>query len=311
MVDVMVDVREKQNEIEERLAKLSLYDFIMESFNIVLCPKYYAERNDCAELSESTLREVVLDALHTEFDPSPSEVKENEKFGLYWPELSAAETEAEKKLKKASSYIKGLYEVLKLRLSLFIILKEEDKRRVVRLLSSTEEAKKFGGLRSLHFNKYQTEALMSVANDIGEYLSEKYFHDEEKAFPERQIKDFLETATDKEIERIIYLLNSADEKMIHGGLRSLMLSKPQCEACKEEGIDIVINMVSEEKIKRQNSIKLADYEASKKQIAAIEHFLLEAGFKKDEADRMVRCTNAYLTCEKILKELPKELMAAS
>ena len=302
------NVRQQETILTSKLSELTLYDFIMESFNIIISPSYWAERNGIKDLEDLAIREIVLNELHEELDPTPSEKEENEKKEIYWPMLSDAETRAENALKKVCRYAKGLYESLRLRLSLFVILNEDDAKRIVYLLSSSEESKRFGGLRSLHLNKYQAEALLSISKEIGEFLAERYLPDEGNVFPEKQITAFLETATDKELQRILYLISSGDDRMIHGGLKSLMLTKTQCSACKEEGIDTVINMVSQEMLRRENELKLNGILESEKELAIIKNFLIEVGFKENEAERMLKVTDAYAKYTKLRSKLPKELI---
>ena len=274
--------------LETSLNEMALYEFIMNSFNIILSPTFWAERNGVKGLDDNSVRRVTLKALITEFGK----------------ELSEADTRAEKALKKACTYMVGLYEVIRLRLMLFFI-PEEDRKRMIFLLKSDIEAQRFGGLRSLRLNKHQAEALSAIAREIGQFLAEWYCLNEE-AFPEQEILSFLEGATDKELERILFLLDSGEEKNIHGGLKSLMLTKKQCEICKAEGIDTVIKMVSSEKIKRESSDLVKAFNNACVRLDEANTKLQGAGFSQEEIKEMLKCTNAYKEYVKCKKALPTE-----
>lgn len=286
----------KTFEMEEKLLTLldemELYEFIVNSFNIILSPSFWVKKYDINGLDESTIRKIVLNALTGEFGDK----------------LSNAETPAEKALKKACSYVKGMYEVVRLRLMLFHVY-ENERERIVFLLNSNIESQRFGGLCSLRLNKFQAEALMPIAKEIGNFISEKYNLVSKNSFPEEEIIAFLEQADDKEIERIAYLINSGEESFIHGGLKSLMLSKPQCEACKEEGIDSVLKLIKKEQLKRESSSLIHEFKKARENLDAVKKKLESAGFEYSEIQKMLECTKAYERFKKIESRLKPEVLA--
>lgn len=269
--------------LETSLNEMELYEFIMASFNIILSPTFWAERNNARGLDEKAIRRVTLKALTDEFGK----------------ELSDANTRAEKSLKKACTYMVGLYEAIRLRLMLFYIA-DTDVKRMVYLLKSEVAENRFGGLRSLRLNKHQAESLSAISKEIGNFLAE-WYHLADDIFPEEEILSFLEGADDKELTRILFLLNSGEEKNIHGGLKSLALTKKQCENCKAEGIDTVITMVSDEIARRESKSLIAEFSAACEKLDDANSRLQNAGFTAEEIKDMLKCTNAYkeyIMCKK-------------
>ena len=276
-----------ENKLANALAEMELYEFIMSSFNLILNPEYWGKRNGVAALDENSIRLVVLKALKEEFGD----------------ELSKANTETETNLKKACNYMPGLFEVVKLRLLLFYI-PAEDIKKILFLLDSKEETKKFGGLRSLRLNSHQAEVLMPIAKEIGLYIYEINSN-----FPESAIKEFLERTTEEKLSRIEHLLNSGDDRYIHGGLMELQLAKPQREYCKKMGVDPILKLISQEKLKRENVELIEEFNEACRRLDDANARLQAAGFEHTEIQEMLKCTNAYVQYVKCKKALTPEMLA--
>jgi len=283
-----IEKKRLEKSVENILAELPLYEFIMSSFNLILNPEYWGKRNGIVGLDENSIRLVVLKALKEDFGE----------------ELSTANTEAEKALKKACNYIPGLFEVVKLRLLLFYI-PEEDINKILFLLDSDEESKEFGGLRTLRLNPHQAKVLLPVAKEIGLCVYEINSN-----FPERAIKEFLETTTNEKISRIEGLLSNGDDRCIHGGLMELQLAKPQQEYCKKMGIDPILKLISEEKLKRDNAELLEKFNEACQKLQDANLRLQSAGFEHSEIQEMLKCTKAYAEYVKCKKALAPELLKA-
>ena len=267
----------KELTLINKLAQLPLYEFIMNSFNIIVSPKFWAEKNGI-EADEMLMRRITLHELNGEFGN----------------ELSAANSRAEKALKKACNYIEGLYEVVKLRLMLFVILDESERARTIYLLLSDLENKRFGGLRALKLCPEQAEALLPVSKEIGYFLSEKYNLGKEILFPEEEIVSLLEQATDEKLKRVLGLIESGYDNCFYGGLKELGLSnKSELKACIEEGADPIIALIKKELLKRENASLLSDLQAAKEQLIKVRSTLEADGFERSEVEKMLKCTNAY------------------
>lgn len=276
-----------ENKLANALAEMELYEFIMSSFNLILNPEYWGKRNGVAALDENSIRLVVLKALKEEFGD----------------ELSKANTETETNLKKACNYMPGLFEVVKLRLLLFYI-PEDDVKRIVYLLTSKEEPKIFGGLRSLRLNPHQAEVLMPVAEKIGEVIYELSID-----YSENAVKRYLERVSDDKLKTIFSSLDSGDDRFIKIGLDEIGLNEAQIKYFCKSGIDPVISLVSKELAKRDNAGLIEEFNEACRSLDDANARLQKAGFEHTEIQEMLKCTNAYVQYVKCKKALTPEMLA--
>ena len=276
----MKTTKEMNKEIEliNKLNQLPLYEFIMNSFNIVISPKFWAEKNGI-EADEALMRRIALNEIKSEFGD----------------ELSEANSRAEKALKKACNYVDGMYEVIRLRLMLFITLSSSEREHIVSLLCSDLENKRFGGLRrALKLCPEQAEALLPVSKEIGYFLSERYNLGKEILFPEEEITSLLEQANDAKLSRVLGLIESGYPNCFYGALKELGLSnKNKLKACLEEGADPIIALINMEILKRENASLLSELKTAKENLIKVRETLEADGFEHSEIEKMLKCTNAY------------------
>lgn len=284
-----IETRTLEMQLMDLLNELPLYEFILTAFNLILLPDALAEYYHIKGLNDSSIRRIALKALIDEFGD----------------ELSEANTRAEKALKKACSYITGLYEALKLRIMLFYIPEEEHKR-IIGLLTSNIESNRFGGLRSLRFKPDHSNALTPVAEEVGYFFAE--LNNVGCGFPEAEIQTFLRSTSDYLINRIEFLLTSEKPTFIHGGLMELQIDDDKIEICKKE-LNTIIEMVKCELLKRENELVLEEFKRARDRLDEAKTKLEEAGFEDSEISKMLECTNAFKHFEEVKEKLTPDILS--